>query len=432
MGLIKFGFLVLLVVGPILVRGGNVEDNEFAEFEDEEEIIVEQPREPQKKQEVKVEEKPPAKKVDDSDFEDYGVETEEEFEVGGQGKKEEEGQGAPQPLKFADVPAHFRSNWASYQVEAIILVIIVLYLVNYMIGRNVNQTIATNWFENNREILETQFALVGDDGLSEEAKGGHMQRDTDCSFTIWCSGRSAVNHMQVQIRTVKRQDFASRVMALFSPANDRVIFKVELDDGEIDPFVLLFGQKKSTIKQAKEMLDLSTFTQEKKNIVTFNLPNSFALFADQSETIYAMLEPGVANILRKHEKAVEFFHISDQFSGPKPPEGETYTRLPQTNSVIIFSVNISVCDTAESQNELLQLLFYVLEKARKLRLSKEAKAKADRKRKDYEEAFLRTTHQMRQEAAQARREEKTRERKQRLLEEEDPEKQRRLEAFFIR
>lgn len=42
--------------------------------------------------------------------------------------------------------------------------------------------------------------------------------------------------------------------------------------------------------------------------------------------------------------------------------GETYTRLPQTNSVIIFSVNISVCDTAESQNELLQLLFYTLEK----------------------------------------------------------------------
>ena len=85
---------------------------------------------------------------------------------------------------------------------------------------------------------------VGDDGLSEEAKGGHMQRDTDCSFTIWCSGRSAVNHMQVQvwvhldlgknqrvfqIRTVKRQDFASRVMALFSPANDRVIFKVGLE-----------------------------------------------------------------------------------------------------------------------------------------------------------------------------------------------------------
>lgn len=41
---------------------------------------------------------------------------------------------------------------------------------------------------------------------------------------------------------------------------------------------------------------------------------------------------------------------------------------------------------------------------------------------------MKTTHQIRQEAAQARREEKTRERKQRLLDEEDPDKQRRLEV----
>lgn len=54
---------------------------------------------------------------------------------------------------------------------------------------------------------------------------------------------------------------------------------------------------------------------------------------------------------------------------------------------------------------------------------------ADKKRQSVQEAFLKTTHQARQEAAQARREEKTRERKQRLLEEEDPEKQRRLEVF---
>lgn len=53
---------------------------------------------------------------------------------------------------------------------------------------------------------------------------------------------------------------------------------------------------------------------------------------------------------------------------------------------------------------------------------------ADKKRQSVQEAFLKTTHQARQEAAQARREEKTRERKQRLLEEEDPEKQRRLEV----
>ena len=41
---------------------------------------------------------------------------------------------------------------------------------------------------------------------------------------------------------------------------------------------------------------------------------------------------------------------------------------------------------------------------------------------------MKTTHAQRAEAAAARREEKIRERKQRLMEEEDPEKQRRLEV----
>lgn len=54
--------------------------------------------------------------------------------------------------------------------------------------------------------------------------------------------------------------------------------------------------------------------------------------------------------------------------------------------------------------------------------------KADKKRQNVHEVFMKTTHQARQEAAQARKEEKTRERKQRLLEEEDPEKQRKLEV----
>jgi hypothetical protein len=58
----------------------------------------------------------------------------------------------------------------------------------------------------------------------------------------------------------------------------------------------------------------------------------------------------------------------------------------------------------------------------------QGKTKAEKKRQAVADAFLKTTHQHRQEAAQARREEKTRERKQRLMEEEDPEKQRRLEV----
>lgn len=47
---------------------------------------------------------------------------------------------------------------------------------------------------------------------------------------------------------------------------------------------------------------------------------SFALYTEQVEATYAIFEPGVSAILRKYEKAIEYVHISDQYSGPKPPE----------------------------------------------------------------------------------------------------------------
>ncbi|KAL6727547.1 hypothetical protein Aduo_009416 [Ancylostoma duodenale] len=410
-----------------------IEDNEFAEFEDEETEEVEQhPKtDPVDKRSAKEDTQKPkldhSQKADDFD-DDYGVvEDEEELK-----EKEDEPQPV-QPLKFADVPAHFRSNWASYQVEALVLAVIAMYLLNYVIGRNTNQSLALEWFDNVRGLLEQQFALVGDDGVNEYPESSAaVQRETDCSYTVWCSGRVGVNGMLIQIKTMKRQDLMSRIMGFFSPQKDRITFKLELDPGELDSFVMVFGQKKAVVKQYKDMLDLSTYTVEKKTTSQFGLPPSFALYTEQVEATYAIFEPGVSAILRKYEKAVEYVHISDQYSGPKPPEGETYTRLPEVVRLVQFSLNLDECRDKDAQAELLQLMFYIVDKVRKFRLSKEAKQKADKRRREVEEAFIKTTHQLRQEAAQARREEKTRERKQRLLEEEDPEKQRRLEKLEMK
>lgn len=56
-----------------------------------------------------------------------------------------------------------------------------------------------------------------------------------------------------------------------------------------------------------------------------------------------------------------------------------------------------------------------------------AKSKADKNRQKVEEAFLKSTHQARAEAAAARREEKRRVEKEKVMAEDDPERQRRWE-----
>jgi hypothetical protein len=60
----------------------------------------------------------------------------------------------------------------------------------------------------------------------------------------------------------------------------------------------------------------------------------------------------------------------------------------------------------------------------------QAKQKAEKNRQKAEEEYERLTHSQRQEAAQLRREEKRRAEKERLLNEEDPEKARKLEVRF--
>lgn len=60
-----------------------------------------------------------------------------------------------------------------------------------------------------------------------------------------------------------------------------------------------------------------------------------------------------------------------------------------------------------------------------------AKQKAEKNRQKAEEEYERLTHSQRQEAAQLRREEKRRAEKERLLNEEDPDKARKLEVCCI-
>lgn len=62
----------------------------------------------------------------------------------------------------------------------------------------------------------------------------------------------------------------------------------------------------------------------------------------------------------------------------------------------------------------------------------QGKVKADRNRARVEENFLKQTHAQRQEAAQTRREEKKRAEKERIMNEEDPERQRRLEVRILK
>ncbi|VDP84786.1 unnamed protein product [Schistosoma mattheei] len=82
----------------------------------------------------------------------------------------------------------------------------------------------------------------------------------------------------------------------------------------------------------------------------------------------------------------------------------------------------------ESATALFHFIFYVIEKVRRFRLSKEGKAKSERNRQRAHDSHLKLMHSQRQEAAQNRRGERLRAAKERIMAEDDPEKARKLEV----
>lgn len=76
---------------------------------------------------------------------------------------------------------------------------------------------------------------------------------------------------------------------------------------------------------------------------------------------------------------------------------------------------------------LLQLVFYSIDKVKRFRLSREGKIKAEKNRQHVEAEYLKNTHEQRQQLAQMKKEEKRRLEKEKMLNESDPEKQRKWE-----
>ena len=111
----------------------------------------------------------------------------------------------------------------------------------------------------------------------------------------------------------------------------------------------------------------------------------------------------------------------------------SFSRLPSLSDTVTPSngaraaATMTTQQVIEEKRPLLQMLLYLVDRLRKVRLSKEGRAKSDRNRAKVEESFMKATHAQRQEAAQAKREERRRAEKERILNEEDPEKQRKWE-----
>lgn len=349
----------------------------------------------------------------------------------------------PKTINIAQIPAHLRNNWENYYLEILMTVGLVVYFLNFFTGKAKNQKIASAWFGANRALLESNFSLVGDDGAKNvEDIETPMTKESENAFTLWCSGRVCCEGMLVEIKLLKRQDIVSLIANAMKPGQnkDQVKVKVHMNPEDMDSYVFCLAQKKAGAKMAKELNDVMTYCPERKTTVldkyglATSVSSNFCVMSEIAEVTSAMLDSKMVAVLAKFPEALESIHFSDQYTGLKPPEDQAPEEWPVPKKVLIFTFNLSdgkkdmtSDEVMESMKPLMMLVFYFMDKVKRFRLSREAKAKADKNRSKVSERFWKSIHAFKAQKAQEDRERKRREKKERIKEIEDPDKQRKLE-----
>lgn len=67
------------------------------------------------------------------------------------------------------------------------------------------------------------FSQPGDDGTGKEPTQGVLMKESENIYALWCSGRSCVEGMLVELKLLKRQDLVNVLLRLFKPASDQIV-----------------------------------------------------------------------------------------------------------------------------------------------------------------------------------------------------------------
>lgn len=380
----------------------------------------------------------------------------EEFENVSKTQRENNNSSIPS-LSIVNLSSHTEFR---YYIEAVLFIGLAAFFLNFFIAKYKNADFATTWVNTNSVVLRENFALVGDDTNLNSDGTNYIKKQSEHLYTVWCSGRTSCEGMLVELKCVKRQDLFSYGLSYLMRDNlDQVHFKISLSKEDMDTYVFCIANKRTAARVSKEMTDLLTFCPERKSGDKFGLPDNFIVMSEINEVRAAFLDHKTLAAFERFADYIDYVHISDRYSGPKPYDESsptTPTPAPSTSSKPTNSTSASSSSSAagnigekpehrrmmlvgfsmargstlqeiESTVPILTLVLYWLDRIKRLRLSREGKSKAEKNRSRIEEAQLKNTHAARNKAAAARREEKRRIEKEKILEEDDPEKQRKWE-----
>ncbi|CAF1553332.1 unnamed protein product, partial [Didymodactylos carnosus] len=168
-------------------------------------------------------------------------------------------------FKITDVPLNLTGNrWEAYRFEALMIIALLGYLINFLIGRTKNSRLATVFYQTQRDLLEKNFACVGDNGQTkdlnkttidnpDEQGNNNFVKESENLYLLWCSGRIYLESMLVELRFVKRQCLFNLMASVMKSVNDTVVYTIDYAREDIDTFVFCLARKRCAAKLHKDM-----------------------------------------------------------------------------------------------------------------------------------------------------------------------------------
>lgn len=161
------------------------------------------------------------------------------------------------------------------------------YFTNYFIGRSKNSKLANLWLQTHRQLLEDNFASIGDEGNKENESPDGFVKESESIYTLWCSGRMCCEGMLVELKMIKRQDLVAIIADLMKPAQDQVHIRIELSKDVMDTFVFCVASRRTATKFFKEMYDLVSISgSDCFGLNAFLMVNLFHPFDNRTNTVF--------------------------------------------------------------------------------------------------------------------------------------------------
>eukprot|EP00741_Cyanophora_paradoxa_P019542 tig00021127_g18864.t1 len=289
----------------------------------------------------------------------------------------------PRPKKQGGFRLRKQEN---YHYELGALAIVVLFALNYLVGRRANEAIAKAWTTHFFDLYEKNF--------SSPAAGDRIfQKESQWEFKMYSTGRTSCQYAITQLTLKKRHDLFMMLANLVQPTKDTMTVTVAMNDDEMDPFVFAAVRKRLEKTFKKDRKDISSLAPPVPSQLLPEQCEGLSVLSDCPEITGELLPTEVLRVLSKKPSYFRSLHFSDQDEG-------------REKKTLKFEFELPPAGQMSELLTLMRMVFYYVDRVPSVSLPAPAKARAEKARKELVAAELKKGHKEREEAAQRKKQER--------------------------